>query len=147
MLDEHRLTTGQAIWPGTGYIELAAEALAEHGLDGPFEIEDLTFLRPLHVADDASVTARVELSSDTGGYRFTVATERGAEGAMALVRHAEAQVRRLSGARPAPIDIDRVLSACRDKITASENGNALASAQSGNLRFGPRWQVLRSAAF
>lgn len=146
-LDEHRLTSGHAIWPGTGYIEFAAEALAEYRLDGPFEIEDLTFLRPLHVQDGAAVTTRVALTRDGNRYSFTVESERGADGATSLVRHAEADVRRLSGARAANIDVERILHACNAKSTTAAAGAALASAQSGNLRFGPRWQVLRFAAF
>lgn len=147
LLDEHRTTSGHAILPGTGYIELAAEALSENGFDGAFEVEDLTFLSPLHVADDAAVTARVRLQSDGGGYRFAVETDRGAEGAPVLVRHAEAQVRRLSSAKPARLDIDLLLAACNAKGAAATGDDTLVSAQSVNLRFGPRWQVLRSTAF
>ena len=146
VLDEHRLTSGQAVWPGTGYIELAAEALAEHDLDGPFEIEDLTFLRPLHVPDDAPLVARVTLAKDGEGYLFAVDSERGADGATTLVRHAEARLKTRAGARPPRTDVERILAACGETTDAAETGPALKSAQDGNLRFGPRWQVLRSVA-
>ncbi len=147
VLDEHRLKSGHAIWPGTGYIELAAEALAEHELGGPFEIEDLTFLRPLHVPDETPLIARVTLAKDGDDYVFAVESERETEGATTLLRHAEARVSTHFGPRPARTDIAQVLATCSQTARAAETGPALKSAQDGNLKFGPRWQVLRSVAF
>ncbi|AHB47828.1 polyketide synthase [Hyphomicrobium nitrativorans NL23] len=146
VLDEHRLKSGHAIWPGTGYIEFAAEALAEHDIGGPFEIEDLTFLRPLHVPDETPLVARVTLAKDGDGYMFAVESERGIEGATTPLRHAEARVSAFVGPRPARIDIAQVLASCSQTTHAAETGLALKSAQDGNLKFGPRWQVLRSVA-
>lgn len=145
ILNEHRLKTGQAIWPGTGYIELIAEALAEYRIDGPFEVEDLTFLRPLHVPDDEPRTVRVGLRPDGGVYQFSVDSEHGQAGSAGLQRHAEAQIRVLR-AKPAAFDVENVRKACGDKVLVAED-RALRSAQDDNLRFGPRWQVLRSVAF
>ena len=54
LLDDHRTGDGTALVPGTGYIELAAEALAAKGVTDPYEIRDLYFLRPLRVQDDAA---------------------------------------------------------------------------------------------
>ena len=53
MLDEHRTRAGDALLPGTGYLELAAEALRAQGETAAFEIRDLYFLRPLAVGDAA----------------------------------------------------------------------------------------------
>lgn len=145
ILNEHRLKTGQAIWPGTGYIELIAEALAEYRIDGVFEVEDLTFLRPLHVPDDEPRTVRVGLRADGGVYQFSVDSEQGESGAAGLQRHAEAQIKVLR-ARPAVFDLERVLKSCTDKAVTAQD-RALRSAQEDHLRFGPRWQVLRSVAF
>jgi acyl transferase domain-containing protein len=145
VLNEHRLKTGQAIWPGTGYIELVAEALAEYRIDGPFEIEDLTFLRPLHVPDDEPRTVRVGLRADGGVYQFSVDSEQGPGGSAGPQRHAEAQVKVLR-AKPAAFDIESVLKACSERSLAAQD-RALRSAQHDNLRFGPRWQVLRSVGF
>jgi len=146
ILNEHRLKTGQAIWPGTGYIELIAEALAEYGIDGPFEVEDLTFLRPLYVPDDEPRTVRVSLEPDGGLYRLTVDSELTGGGQAGLLRHAEAQIRVLQAARPAPRDIQVLQASCRDKAVTAED-RAIRSAQDEHLRFGPRWQVLRQLGF
>jgi acyl transferase domain-containing protein len=50
ILDGHRTRAGQALIPGTGYLELAAEAAMQEGLPA-FEVRDLMFFRPLEVAD------------------------------------------------------------------------------------------------
>ncbi len=142
VLDEHRLASGQAVWPGTGYIEWIAEAMWEEGVKGPFEIEDLTFLRPLHVPDGAARTARVTLAPVAGGYRVAVDSEQEA----GLVRHAEATVRSPSSAKPATVDRAAVLARCGER-TLAEGDAPLPSAQERHLRFGTRWKVLRSVAF
>ena len=51
LLDQHRTKDGQAILPGTGYIELLAEAAAAQGLKS-FDIQDLYFLRAMPVDTD-----------------------------------------------------------------------------------------------
>ncbi|WP_334150864.1 type I polyketide synthase [Hyphomicrobium sp.] len=142
LLDEHRLASGQAIWPGTGYIELIAEALSEEGVAGPFEIEDLTFLRPLHVPDGEARTVRVTLAPVAGGYSLAVDSEQGT----GLVRHAEANVRIPPPAKPAAVDHAGVLARCGER-TLADGGAPLPSAQERHLRFGARWKVLRSVAF
>lgn len=144
VLNEHRLKTRHAIWPGTGYIELIAEALAEFRIDSPFEVEDLTFLRPLHVPDDEPRTVRVGLRPDGGTYQFSVDSESDGGGG-ALQRHAEAQVRVLAH-KPAAFDLSAVLAACDQRSVVAED-RALRSAQEDHLRFGTRWQVLRSVAY
>ncbi|WP_333792892.1 type I polyketide synthase [Hyphomicrobium sp.] len=142
VLDEHRLASGHAIWPGTGYIELIAEALAEEGFEHSYEIEDLAFLRPLHVPDGEARAVRVTLAPDEEGYRVAIDSETPA----GRSRHAEATVRTARPGRRDDYDIKGILARCRD--TTVENGcEPLRSAQEDHLRFGPRWKVLRSAAF
>lgn len=142
VLDEHRMKSGEAIWPGTGYIELLAEALAERGIEGPFEIEDLTFLRPLHVPDGEARTVRVTLAPESGGHGLAVDSEH----PTGLLRHAEAKVRTLRTAEPVALDIAAALARCGER-TLVAGDRPLRSAQEDNLQFGARWQVLRSITF
>lgn len=51
VLDGHRTKDGTALIPGTGYLEIMAEAMAEQGEGTAFEARDLTFFRALDVAD------------------------------------------------------------------------------------------------
>ncbi|MCU0901596.1 MAG: type I polyketide synthase, partial [Cypionkella sp.] len=52
VLDGHRTKDGTALIPGTGYLELMAEAWRAQGESDAFEIRDLTFFRALDVAGD-----------------------------------------------------------------------------------------------
>lgn len=142
VLDEHRLGSGHAIWPGTGYLELIAEALVEQGVQGPYEVEDLTFLRPLYVPDGEARIVRVDLAPDGNDYRLSIDSEQ----AGGLLQHAEARVHTVPAVKPAVTDIAKILARCSEK-TLTGDDEALRSAQEDHLRFGARWKVLRSAAF
>ena len=144
ILDEHRLKNGQAVWPGTGYIEFTAEALAEHQVFGPVEIQDLTFLRPLHVPDGEQRTVRVALTPQDTGYQLTIESELPGNGG-GLVRHADATIRTRLDGQPTRLNIQALLAECRE-VARSGGDEALASAQEPHLQFGPRWKVLRSLA-
>ncbi len=142
VLDQHRTADGQAIMPGTGYIELAAEALKAHGQDGPFELLDLMFLRPLHVADGEDRIMRVRLCRTDEGYRFEVLSECVLNGKKGFQLHAEARVSLGKSPVIAPMNLADLKSRCTD-IMEAEQGGVLVSRQESHLRFGPRWQVLR----
>jgi acyl transferase domain-containing protein/thioesterase domain-containing protein/NAD(P)-dependent dehydrogenase (short-subunit alcohol dehydrogenase family)/acyl carrier protein len=143
LLDEHRLSAGQAVWPGTGYIEVIAHALAEQGVAGPFEISDLTFLRPLYVPDGEARIMRVAVEKQGGGrYGVTIASEVATEQGSGRLLHVEATGRIHRGGSAAKLDIAGLVAGCREK-TAKGDGQALGSAQETHLRFGPRWKVLR----
>lgn len=142
VLDEHRLKSGHAIWPGTGYLELIAQALAEKRVQTPYEIDDLTFLRPLYVPEGEASVVRVNVSTDSGDYRLSIDSEQ----AQSLMRHAEAGVRAVPFAKASVLDIAAILARC-PKTTEAGVGDALRSAQEDHLRFGARWKVLRSTAF
>jgi acyl transferase domain-containing protein/thioesterase domain-containing protein/NAD(P)-dependent dehydrogenase (short-subunit alcohol dehydrogenase family)/acyl carrier protein len=143
LLEEHRLSTGHAVWPGTGYIEVIAHALAEQGVAGPFEISDLTFLRPLHVPDGEARIVRVAVGKQGGGrYGVTIASEVATEQGSGRLLHVEATGRIHRGGSAAKLDLAGLVAGCSDK-TIRGNGQALRSAQEEHLRFGPRWKVLR----
>lgn len=142
VLDQHRTADGQAIMPGTGYIELAAEALKAHGQNGPFELLDLMFLRPLQIADGEDRNLRVRLCRSDEGYRFEVLSACVLDGKMGFQLHAEARVRLGKSLDIVPMSLADITSRCTDTQEA-ERGDVLVSRQERHLRFGPRWKVLR----
>ena len=146
IVDEHRLNDGQCVFPGTGYIELIAEALAEYGIEPPFEIVDLTFIRPLFVAADKAPTVRVTLSAEGSAFSVAIQSEHAATAATGLVRHAEARIRTDTFGKQRRLNVAERLAACPHKTLTVVGEQSLLSAQASNLRFGPRWQVLRSIA-
>jgi len=146
VLDEHRTLNGNALLPGTGYLELARAALEEQGERGAFELRDLFFFRPLQVPEDEAKEVRVKLKRTDEGYGFEVRGRRVIDGRTGWELHAQAelllhplpQARRIS---PEAID-----ERCRLERTP-EGPAAIASAQEKHLRLGARWRVLRRASF
>jgi len=141
-LDDHRTKAGDALVPGTGYLELAAEALRGMNEDAAFEIRDLYFLRPLAVGDNNAVDVRVNLPRSETGYDMTV--ESGMDGV--FEQNAQASLRLLPMTQPAPLDIAAITARMGDPIEAGTMG-WIAAPQEAHLKFGPRWRLLQSTAF
>lgn len=144
ILDGHRTGAGQALLPGTGYLELAAQALRGNGESGPFAIRDLYFFRPLDVNDGQTRQVRVKLVRSDEGYALEVRSDVAFEGRQAFQLNAQATL--VPGGLPtvAPIDLPGVQARCGREQAADPAG--LRSPQEEHLRFGPRWRVLQSIA-
>jgi thioesterase domain-containing protein/acyl carrier protein len=70
-LGEHVVRGGQAVIPGTGYLELARAALAHRFEDRPIEIRDLVFLQPFAVGADETRALNIKLNRG-GDHSFAV---------------------------------------------------------------------------
>ncbi len=145
MLDDHRLASGQAVVPGTGYLQAVAQALAARGWQGAYDITDVTFLQPLAIADDALAPVSVTFTADGDEWLWTVSSEQRVGLKEGRVRHAEGRVELVGGASPRRIDVAALSRRCGEPVSAGA-GAALRSIQEAHLRFGPRWAVLRSVA-
>ncbi len=136
-VDEHRTAAGVALVPGTGFLELAAEALAAQQEALPFAIEDLHFLRPCRV-DAAGTQVSVTLARSDEGYDLRI--ESGPPG-MGTEVNAEGRLALLPMPQPARLDIAAITA----RMETPETGD-LRSPQEAHLTFGPRWRVLHSRA-
>ncbi len=143
VLDEHRTRAGDALLPGTGYLELAAQALDALKHDGAFEIRDLTFLRPLRALDDAETTVRIELVPSDHGYDMTV---KSALDGQTFETNAVAELRTLPMVPPAQLNSCDIIERS-PRFTAAKAGEKLLAPQDAHLLFGPKWQVLDSFRF
>ena len=141
VLEDHRTGAGDALLPGTGYLELAAEALAAQGETSAFEIRDLYFLRPLAVSDAETRDVLLRLPRSRTGYDMVI--ESGPEGAREM--NAQASLSLLPMAAPARIDPDAIAARCGSPKRAAPGG-WIRGAQEAHLKFGPRWRVLKSTA-
>ena len=145
ILDEHRTGAGDALIPGTGYVEMAAQALAAQGEPAAFEIRDLIFLRPLTVEDGAPREMRLRLTATIDGYTMEVQGACRVDGRAAFATHARANLSLLPMAAPPAADLGAMRARCPRTRTAPEGGR-IASPQEAHLAFGPRWHVLRRTA-
>ncbi|MDP2087002.1 MAG: SDR family NAD(P)-dependent oxidoreductase, partial [Gemmobacter sp.] len=140
-LDGHRTRDGAALIPGTGYLDLAAQALKAQGESGPFELRDLYFFRPLVVGDHDTREVRVRLAATDQGYALDIRSDTMAEGRRGYQLNAQGSV---AFVRPDPrqIDVAAIAARCGAPVT----GEGLRSPQEDHLSFGPRWRVIRSMA-
>jgi acyl transferase domain-containing protein/thioesterase domain-containing protein len=122
VFNEHRLPSGVAVMPGTGFVQLFASVLDAAGRRSP-KLDKIEFLEPLQASDGQAVRVTTRV--------------RGAETSVQANRtvHATARIGE-PAPRPAVPDID--WSAQRFDRTP------VPSAQAHVLRFGPRWDVLRA---
>lgn len=137
IISEHRTRDGVALMPGTGTIELAAQALRAAGRHAPWALRDLTFLDPLTVEDGGTRDFRVTLTPGQDSTAFLVEADFG-DGPTAV---AEATITAADPLRPA-LDIDALIA--RMRVDRPAMGHALESAQEGQMAFGPRWRVLQA---
>nr|WP_330165855.1 SDR family NAD(P)-dependent oxidoreductase [Seohaeicola saemankumensis] len=141
VLDDHRTKAGDAVMPGTGYLQLAAASLRAQGEVGGFEIRDLYFLSPLQVPDGSTLDMQVRLPRADAGYGFEVQTVQ----PTGTVTHAEAELSLLPLSPPESLDLDAIAKRCAAPETA-DAGSYLPAPQEAHLAFGPRWHVIRSMA-
>lgn len=144
LLDGHRTRDGQALVPGTGYLDLIAEALRANGEQGGFEIRDLYFFRPLAVDDGATRKMRLSLARNDEGYAVQIRSDATADGREGYELNAQAQI----GFDIDPvqaIDLKEISARCSGGVEVDPKG--LVSPQEAHLRFGPRWRVLRRRAY
>ena len=141
IVDEHRTKDGAAVLPGTGVLDLAAQALRAQGEAGPFQIRDLYFFRALSVPDLREIRAGLARSAE--GYDFSLRSDVMQGGTKGFVLNAQAQLAPLRDAPPPPLD----LSALAARMSTPREGQGLTSPQEAHLDFGPRWRVLTRMAF
>ncbi|MGJ5620192.1 type I polyketide synthase [Sulfitobacter sp. MF3-043] len=142
LLDQHRTAEGQAVMPGTGYVELLAEAAQAQGMTGGFEIRDLYFLRALPVNKGAPRQIQVTLRQEADGFAAELRSDCVLNGKPGWQLHAQATLTRLVNNSLQDIDIKAISSRCLHLKTASEQ-DRLRSPQEAHLKFGRRWHVLR----
>lgn len=146
LLDQHRTKDGQAVMPGTGYIEALSEAAQAQGMTTGFDISDLYFLRAMPVGEDDAREMQVTLRKEGAGYAAEMRSDCVLNGAAGWQLHAQAQITPLTETRPAPLDLAAIAARCGDAQVGAE-GARLTSPQEAHLDFGPRWHVLQEQRF
>ena len=149
LLDEHRLKSdaspdGQAIVPGTGYLEIARAAVAGSDHRRPVLLTDVFFLSPLAVPDGAPGEVRVTLERQGAGAELTVAST--TDGSWQ--EHARGTVVHPEGARrpPTRLDLEAIRRRCAQRFVVYRP-ETQHTRQEDFVLFGPRWKNLRRVDF
>ena len=141
MLDQHRTADGAAILPGTGYLELVAEAVRALDEDRAYEIRDVMFLRAFHAEDRKSRNLRLKMRATDYGYDFEIQGDY-RDG---FVTHAEGRISMVALPAASEFEARAVAKRCGPKRMA-EDGQHMVTLQEAHLKFGPEWQALRAQA-
>ena len=136
ILDEHRLASGEAVLPGTAYLELARSAAAAMWGKAAIAIERVTFLVPMAVSTERTVRIAVEPEGER--WRFTIASRDGER----WTRHAVGKLSRIKEVRPHALDLPSLKAACSLQELQYDAEHPLLQ-QQGQLTLGPRWQCVR----
>jgi acyl transferase domain-containing protein len=132
LLSEHAVKGGDALIPGTGFLELAREA-ASRALPGAggVELADVVFMAPFALA--RGQRRRLRVGVDARGELAIEST--GADGGGPEIRHVAGRAARLAAGAPAPVDVATLRARCTTERPVSPGGFLPQRFMS----FGPRW--------
>ena len=146
VLDEHRLQ-GQAVLPGTAYLELARAAFAHHVRPGPVELREVYFLRPLAFAADEEKEVRTILKQNGADYDFFVVSRAAGE---RWQEHARGEIATLTLTPPERHNLTALAVDCaaEEIILDSDRPAAEMSVFEARVaQFSPHWRSLRRVGF
>jgi acyl transferase domain-containing protein/thioesterase domain-containing protein len=147
LLDEHRVRGGEALIPGTGYLELMRAALpAQAGQT--LELRDVTFLSPFVVHAHEARSLRLRgVSQDSGAVDLTVLGrvrdgDGNAPAHTPWTEHVRAQAHWIHAATPAALPLAHIQARCATRSQTFDQ-----PPQPVHLLFGPRWNCLKRIDF
>lgn len=143
IIDDHRLISGEALLPGTGYIELIRAALNEIGGAIPWQIDHLVFHNPLYVGDSKPRDFRVRLRGQVNRWDAEILASSTVSGETVWQQCAVARVHAIDGYTPSTTDIAAVQHRCTTDTESAGGKSTLRTTQEAHLEFGPRWRVLK----
>ncbi|MFL5699614.1 MAG: SDR family NAD(P)-dependent oxidoreductase, partial [Ktedonobacteraceae bacterium] len=166
VLDEHRMM-GQALLPGTAYLEMARAAFENYAGSGTFEIGEAYFIAPLIVSEDEEKEVRTILTKDEaflalatsegiaetsrnalqGGFNFAIVSRSGPgeDGKSNWQEHARGKIVHLDMEPAKHYEIRQLEEDCNQETLAipeAEQGRIERFKDTGPLVFGPRWKHL-----
>jgi thioesterase domain-containing protein/NAD(P)-dependent dehydrogenase (short-subunit alcohol dehydrogenase family)/aryl carrier-like protein len=134
LVGEHVVRDGEALIPGTGFLELIRGAAAHGQPQRPLELTDVFFMSPFVVGDGEVRTLTLKLDRSSGSATVFSDTE--------TAPHATATVG-LAGSEPAPQhDLEALRARCTERIERFDGYS-----DQPFMVFGPRWGSLRSVAY
>jgi acyl transferase domain-containing protein/thioesterase domain-containing protein/acyl carrier protein len=146
LLAEHRLKTGAALIPGTGYMEMAAGAFAAIGMRGAMELRDVFFLAPLSVGDRETKELRVQLHRDeaqSADFKFSILGQTsGTDKDAQWTEHSTGSIGKPSELSQGQVDHRSIAARCAAREMRFDGAHRTKQEQFFN--FGPRWQCLKS---
>lgn len=129
IFNEHRLRGGNALFPGTGHLELVTAALWQKFGRQPLLFRDVTFLEPWLAEDSRPVNFRLSLTRSGPGFRFSTHGDEW--------EYASGGVE-ISPQLPPRMDAQAVTGRCPREEKFPKN-----TRQDQHVDFGPRWRSVQ----
>lgn len=142
LLSEHRLKTGKALFPGTGYLEMAAAAFARGSIHSPIEFQDVFFLAPLTFDASELREVRVQLKREQeagavkSGFRFSVFGRHDE-----WIEHSTGRIEPCPKRSTSKIDNAAIAARCHEREVVFDQQHR--TKQERYVDFGPRWHCLK----
>ena len=138
-LTEHRFKSGEAVLPGTAYLELSRAALAQHTEDRSLEINNLLFLEPLVLTAGERRELRISLKRDEDQFEFVISS---VSSRFQTQTHARGTIRWIPSQQARFVCLSEIEARCsRGCRTFGE------MEQHAHVDFGPRWKNIKRVAF
>ena len=137
ILDQHRIRGGKAVFPGTGYLEMAAAAIASATPERPVELRDAFFVAPL--AFDPHETREVSLRAEGGPATGRVSVASVDTDTGKWEEYASGSWCRPQSPRPAPLSPEQLIARCNVREIVFRDGQ---TKQERYFTFGRRWRSL-----
>ena len=146
LLDEHRTIKGDALIPGTGYLELLRAAAVDAGLKTPLQFENVQFQLPFFVSDEATRELHIELNPVRDGsfdFSFISHEGRNTPGQRRWQEHVSGQVSTLAEQLTGEaVSIEALRNACATRLVEFSQPPPQQF-----LKFGDRWNNLRKIEY
>ena len=144
LVDDHRLGTGEALLPGTGYIEFIRAGLVELGYPEHGQINNLVCQSPLFVVDQEKREFRLRFYGGRDQWDVKVFGRLAVEGVGdSWELCATAKVGSELESTAYVFDREALETRCNASVKTASGSARLRTRQEDHLKFGLRWKVLR----
>jgi acyl transferase domain-containing protein len=136
LLDEHRIAGGDALIPGTGYLEIARAAFDRHTDGHVVEMKDVLFVTPFIVKQDGRRELNVRFQHNGAGAAFVISGRPHGRGEW--VEHARGRIARATSDEPRRMDVNALRSTLKRRSDVFDGHRA-----DEHLDLGARWDSLK----
>ncbi|WP_160164589.1 type I polyketide synthase [Pedosphaera parvula] len=142
VLSEHKFQGGEAVIPGTTYLEMARAAFQKYNEGGPVELRDVLFIAPLEIRPSETKPVRLRLKQGNDASEFVIESRRG----MDWQEHARGAVAQFDPGKPHRVSLPDILSQCNreEKIFT---GPRPETREDRYFFLGQRWNSLKRIHF
>jgi phthiocerol/phenolphthiocerol synthesis type-I polyketide synthase E len=136
VLDEHRIM-GNALMPGTAYLEIARAAFEDYSQTSDIELSDVYFLNILPLGETETKEVQTVVEKNEDHFSFVVRSALDDGGRTQWQQHAMGKVSHTDFGPPWHYDLTEIMERCSERVNLTEDSFT-------STGLGPRWDSLKS---